>query len=145
MAVEERQAPGRVCAESIAHSGVETVIDVSEDQVEIAVPGAGFLDLADPLGLHAPRQAGTVVEKQAQRRGIRASGTEKIAGVEMMQLLESGANLGIHRCKASGIGSTLQRFEVKLGQVDSVPWKAVEQGVHAAGARRGSSRDSGGS
>ena len=62
---EQRQKLRRICADGIAHGGIQAVVDVGEDDIQIAARTADVLDFGQPPQLHLARQVGAIVQESA--------------------------------------------------------------------------------
>src|ERR1035437_8493803 len=85
--------------------------------------------LGDPVFLHPSHQLTAEIEKRRPRGSV-LTRAEDLDWVEAALLLEQGADIVVHRRKPRGVSSALERLEVQLGQVDTVPIEPRDQLFH---------------
>src|ERR1035438_3835426 len=71
VAVEQRQNARGVGANGIAHTWVEAIVDMREDEIEVGFAASGGFQFADPLLLHFACEGGA--KFQESRAGDRKS------------------------------------------------------------------------
>ena len=66
--VQQRQSAAHIGAERVAHAGVEAIVDMGENQVQIGVDAARLFDFGEPFRLHAAGEPGAKIQKASAGR-----------------------------------------------------------------------------
>ena len=130
--IEQREHAGGVGADGIAHAGVEAIVDMGEDEIEMRTGFTKFSNLRHPFLLHAACELCAKIEKCAQGTGIFA-GAEQLERIESLRLAKSGADIVIHGSEPGRVACAFERFKVELGQIHTIPIEAVDQSADAGG------------
>ena len=131
MPVEQRKNACGIRPDGVAHPGVETVVHMRQDKVEVRLVAPQRLHLRQPILLHLARQLAAKVEKRPPRSRILA-GPEKLDRVESVPGAKLRAHIVVHRREARGVAHALERLEIQLRQVHAIPIEPAHQLLHAS-------------
>src|SRR5689334_13776057 len=131
--VEQREQTRRVGADSGAHAGIETIIDVGQNEVEVGLGAARDFQLTEPFLLDTARKVRAVIQEHVALRGRRGRVAEQLQGVEPELRLVFGAYVQVHGSETRWVAETLEGLKIKLGEIDAIPVMPRQQLLHSGG------------